>query len=347
VRDGSTFSAKPAAAQELDPCLLVRVDGIDITTPEYLLYRHHAWANLGFDPDQLTVIPSRRHLELTLIEELIDRALLVSAAHQRQVSVPAHELELRHQTWIARLGGPDDLSDHLSQFGLEPDQLRELVRRELLAWRTTGLLTAGVEVSDRRVQQFYKRERDNPAHAALFVEPISADAAHIVIDASLAEMTARLERQGIEGEALDGMLSDLLARRRTLAETIRETADSGADFDALAAAFSEDPDTLDRGGSLGTVTPGMLAEPLERVVFALEAGQIGPVVHTARGFHVVKVLARRPARLRSLEEVQTGIHNLLVSRDRATVLEEWLESKRTGARIVAGPTLAALIAENS
>lgn len=87
---------------------------------------------------------------------------------------------------------------------------------------------------------------------------------------------------------------DLLAKLKT-----------GADFAELAKAKSQDPGSAAKGGDLGFFARGRMVGPFEDAAFGLkEAGAVSEVVETTFGFHIIKLEARRPAGIRSFDEVK-------------------------------------------
>jgi len=70
------------------------------------------------------------------------------------------------------------------------------------------------------------------------------------------------------------------------AEELRAKAALGADFAELARENSDGP-SGPQGGDLGTFTRGDLVPEFEAVVFGIQPGQIGPVVETPFGYHVI------------------------------------------------------------
>lgn len=83
------------------------------------------------------------------------------------------------------------------------------------------------------------------------------------------------------------------ARARQIAEEIHQKVLSEPDrFDELARARSEDG-SASRGGDLGAIGRGRLAAPFEKALFALDPGEIGPLVETDYGFHVIQRLERQ------------------------------------------------------
>jgi protein-disulfide isomerase len=71
-----------------------------------------------------------------------------------------------------------------------------------------------------------------------------------------------------------------------LAERLRRRAALGEDFAGLAQANSDGP-SASMGGDLGSFTRGDLTPAFERVVFGIKPGEIGPVVETPFGYHVI------------------------------------------------------------
>jgi len=101
------------------------------------------------------------------------------------------------------------------------------------------------------------------------------------------------------------------------AERILAQIQAGADFAALAKAYSQDSSTRESGGDLGFFPQGILVAPeVEDAAFALQPGQFSGVVTSPLGFHIVQVVERDPARPVSPE-------NLRLMQDRA--VQDWIE----------------------
>jgi peptidyl-prolyl cis-trans isomerase D len=78
----------------------------------------------------------------------------------------------------------------------------------------------------------------------------------------------------------------------------------GADFAALARANSEDPSSSGKGGDMGFVDRGQTVEEFETAIFTLPLNQVSSVRSKDFGYHIVKVVERRPAGYRAFEEVR-------------------------------------------
>jgi peptidyl-prolyl cis-trans isomerase D len=97
----------------------------------------------------------------------------------------------------------------------------------------------------------------------------------------------------------------LLATREEAEKVLAEARKSPQQFAELAKKHSQDTSSAEKGGDLGLNAKGALAsKALEDAIFRLKANEIGDVVQTEFGFHVIRVTAIQPGKSRSLEEVR-------------------------------------------
>lgn len=78
----------------------------------------------------------------------------------------------------------------------------------------------------------------------------------------------------------------------------------GADFAKLAAQYSEDPGSKDKGGEYGWMSKGQTVPNFETSAFSLKKGEISNLVKTEYGFHIIQVLDREDPKVKSFEEVK-------------------------------------------
>jgi peptidyl-prolyl cis-trans isomerase SurA len=72
------------------------------------------------------------------------------------------------------------------------------------------------------------------------------------------------------------------------AKAVKQMADDGQSFAALARRYSEGPGAED-GGLLGSFRRGELAPTLEQAAFALQVGEVSPPIVSPQGVHLIKV----------------------------------------------------------
>ncbi len=95
------------------------------------------------------------------------------------------------------------------------------------------------------------------------------------------------------------------AAAKTKAESIVKQLRAGADFAKLARENSGDPSSSGKGGDMGFVDRGMTVEPFDTAAFSIPLNTISdPIRSKEFGYHIIKVLERRPGGYRSFEEVR-------------------------------------------
>jgi parvulin-like peptidyl-prolyl isomerase len=90
---------------------------------------------------------------------------------------------------------------------------------------------------------------------------------------------------GVSADATDTTRAE--ARRK--AESIRAELLAGKDFAALAEQYS-DCLSKTRGGDIGTFRREWMIKPFWDAAFKQKPGEIGPIVETSFGFHIIQVL---------------------------------------------------------
>lgn len=115
-------------------------------------------------------------------------------------------------------------------------------------------------------------------------------------------------------------LRQVLTHNRERAQTARRELLEGADFGDVARRYSEDP-SAPYGGVQGELAREDLPEAFAEVIFALEPGEVSPVVEADYGYHVFQVTARLPARVVPFEEAEPR----LAERIREERARAWLD----------------------
>ncbi len=81
----------------------------------------------------------------------------------------------------------------------------------------------------------------------------------------------------------------ILVKTEKEANTVLERLKKGEKFANVAREVSRCPSGK-RGGDLGTFSRGRMVKEFEKAAFALQKGQISPIVKTQFGYHVIKRL---------------------------------------------------------
>jgi peptidyl-prolyl cis-trans isomerase SurA len=88
----------------------------------------------------------------------------------------------------------------------------------------------------------------------------------------------------------------LIAYNKILA--LKKRIENGEDFATVAKGLggSEDPSVVQNGGDLGYFTAFQMVFPFEEAAYTTPVGKISSIVRTRFGYHILKVVAERPAR---------------------------------------------------
>jgi peptidyl-prolyl cis-trans isomerase D len=106
------------------------------------------------------------------------------------------------------------------------------------------------------------------------------------------------------------------------AESILTQVKAGADFAELAKKVSQDEASAANGGDLDYFGRGRMVKEFEGAAFSLAPGSISDLVKTQYGYHIIKVVDKKPAATRPFEEVRQQIADQLAYERAQTQVSE-------------------------
>ena len=228
--------------------------------------------------------------------DFIDRMLVLAAAREAGIAVPVEQVDREILKLKAEYHG-SGFNEALAEGRLSQQELHERTRARLMTERYfVEEIFAREAVTDPEIEAYYQE------HAEEFAQLEEVRAAQIVVKTSD-------EARRVQGELRNGMSFDEAARR-----------------------FSLSPDAK-AGGDLGFFTRGVMPAVFDKVCFNLSPGRVSEITSSEYGFHLFKVLEKRPARKRSLEEVRPQVEQLLLRNKHAQAQERRIEELRERAKI--------------
>lgn len=275
----------------------------------------------GFKPADFEEM-QRRQLLASRLQEIVKSGVHVSDAEIKERF--RFENEKRNLRFV-RLAAADFLgqaqitdADVEAYFAKRGEAYRtpERVRVDLIEFRAQDFADQ-VTPSDAEVEAYYQ------AHLDDYQFPEEVRARHILFRV-----------------APDAAPADKAAARKQ-GEEVLAKAKGGADFAALAKEYSQDSNAAE-GGDLGSFGRGVMTPAFEQAAFALAPGQIGDVVETPFGFHVIKVEGKTPERSEPLEAVRPAIVTTLKTQKGRQ--EAAARAEAAHERLLDGERLAAVAA---
>jgi len=186
-----------------------------------------------------------------------------------------------------------------------------------------------VAPTDADIEKYYK----DPLNAAQFTAPETASVEYVVLDlaaikkgitvsdkdlreyytANEKRYTTVEERRAshILVKADKDASADVKAKAKAKAEALlAEVKKNPASFAEVARKNSDDDSSASKGGDLEfSARDGLAAKPLADAVFSLKVDEIGPLVETEFGYHIVKLTAIRGGDKRPFDAVRAEIES--------------------------------------
>jgi peptidyl-prolyl cis-trans isomerase D len=238
----------------------------------------------------------RNELTMKLLRDMVTQAVVLSDAQARQAYDQSHAqvavayLEVLSSDFFPQIHPTDQQVQQFYKENGETFREPERVKADYILYDPIKL-GEKVNPTDKEIADFYKSNLKS-----LFSYPDRVRARHILI--------------GVAPNASD---KDRAAAKAK-AEKILEQLKKGADFAKLAAQYSDDPGSRERGGDLGFFERGQMIKPFEDAAFALKPGQLSGVVETRFGYHIIQVEEAKPAHTDTLVQAKLRIIELLRER---------------------------------
>jgi peptidyl-prolyl cis-trans isomerase SurA len=179
---------------------------------------------------------------------------------------------------------------------------------------------------------------------------------HITVsDAEVDLYLAQMKAQGGDEEYLVAHIlvvipeqanADQIEAKRRRAEEALKNIRSGADFAQVAAGFSDASDALS-GGNLGWRPAGRLPSVFADTVRNMKVGDVSPVLRSAAGFHIVKLLDRRSHKEPALVDQTHARHILIRVNEITSEADAKAKIERIKDRIDAGAAFDEMARLNS
>jgi peptidyl-prolyl cis-trans isomerase C/foldase protein PrsA len=231
-----------------------------------------------------------------VLDQLIVRLILLRAAREAKIAVSTEEVD--RELMRLRLDyAPERFDEVMSQGGQSLADLKKSTAERLTIQKLfREQVYSRVGVTEEEIGAYYDE------HLGDFHQPDEVRAAQIVV------------------------------RTAEQARSIEHKIRSGKDFGEMARTYSLSPDAK-RGGDLGYFPRGQMPRQFDEVIFRLKVNQVSGVVRSEYGFHLFKLVARRPARQKRLPEVRGQIEQKLASDKREQAQAEYVKMLRDKAAI--------------
>jgi peptidyl-prolyl cis-trans isomerase C len=294
--------------QNKDTVIYVDESGITLGELRSEMHRQMLHMPQGLSEGQVKAYQARS--TQIAIENLIVRLLLEREMNRSGILISQDEVEVAKKTLEEGLGEGRTLTMLIAEVNLPMDVLEANLRLDLFKNKVLEdkFQEAWAKIDDEYAKKYYDEHPDE------FTQPEGRYASHILI---------RVPQDADESAR---------TKARNKAEEVRTALLEGADFAQLAATTSECASRT-RGGDLGFIPRGREAPAFEEAVYSQPIGQIGAVVESPVGFHVIKVTREQEERVVPFDEVRQVLVNGLKRREQQRIIAEYIQGLRERALI--------------
>jgi peptidyl-prolyl cis-trans isomerase SurA len=264
----------------------------------------------SMDSNAPTDDAGREQLQKVALDSLINKKLIEQKAKELNVKISDEEVrqaieDVKKSNNITQ----DNLVAALAARGISFDEYKAQLKEQLERVRLIGMeVRSKIQISEKEMRDYYAANSASfQVEEAYRVRQIFFKLSPTATDEEKKRVTAK-------------------------AAKVLQEAKKGADFAGLARKNSEDQSAKD-GGDLGFLKKGELLPEFENVLVKLKPGEVGGLITTAAGLHIIKLEEYRQGKQRTFETAKPEIEDLLFKKKSEERFTQWLEDLRKGAAI--------------
>jgi peptidyl-prolyl cis-trans isomerase C len=279
----------------MPPDIVAQVNGDSITVAEFTAELFPLVEDYQTPPTRQEEVDFK-NLKKALLDQLIEKKLVLNEAQKMGITVSDDELEDAFDS--IKRSYPQGRFDEMVRDEAARRQWKESLYQRLLIEKVINRVSQiTTPIDEPTLLKYYKKHRSD------FMLPEQVRVRQIVVK----------DRQEAEG---------LLRRIKR-----------GDSFEELARRHSIGPEA-EMGGDLGFFGRGDMPEEFD-VVFSLKVGETSNVVQSPYGYHIFQVMARRGQSESSFDEVKEQVRKMLVREEEDESFRDWLKKikKRAGVRV--------------
>ena len=262
--------------------------------------------------------------KLEVLRTLIDNEIMLQRAEKLGLLATDTDVDAKFNELKAPYT-QEEFQKQLKERNLTQEDLKAQLRRDLSILRLFNReITSKISISDQEISDFYNNNK------SMFNLPEPTIHMAQIVVTKQADPNVRNLKQ-------DKATSDDQAKKKIA--MIRRRIDSSEDFGILAQSYSEDPATTQNGGDLGFIPESALdkvSPEFRRLVLATPPGRITPMIPSAEGYRIIKIISREPAGQRELNDpkVQQNIRETLLNRKDQMLKHAYYEVARNETKVI-------------
>jgi len=301
------------------PEVVAKVNGVDIQS-KYIEFRLNQILRNAKRP----LTP---HETNSVVKDLIEKEVVRELVHQqgekKNLEIDSGLIEKEMEALRKPYDSDEEFEKALAARKISQEDLKhsmtvDINARQLLNEQIKGKIT----IADADVKKYYEDNkkkfhrpeayRTRHIFAAIFPPDMLRSTPVAELQSKKEELTKKAE------EKIDGLLKELK---------------EGANFEELAKEKSDDEASRENGGDLDVIYKGVIDPAFDEAVEKLNPGETTGKVQTQFGFHIIKLIEKRPAEQAPFNELEKAIQKHLFMEEAKKLVEVYIEDLRKEATI--------------
>ncbi len=249
------------------------------------------------------------NIKTQLVENFIMRTVLENEIERRKIVAEEKDIKEVVDRMRSQIEPGQKFEEFLKANKMTLEELNKNIAAEIKVKKMVAMeLDGKTKPTRREISKFYNENKER------FIVPESVHLRHILV--------AINEKDDDKTKA----------QKKEKIENLRRQIAEGADFAELAKKNSDCP-SKESGGDLGSITRGQTVKPFEDAAFSQKIKEIGPVITTDYGYHIIQVLERNPEKKIALDDVRDKISNYLEQQKQSDAFAKLMDKLRAKADI--------------
>ena len=244
-----------------------------------------------------------------VLEQLIGTALLYQESKKEGIKVDQKAVDERLEQWKKQFPNEEEYKKAMSNANLSVPQMKQDITKGMTIEKfIVERFVDKTTVPEKEIKAYYESRLN------LFKQPEQVKASHILIK--------------VDPKAKESEKEDALKKIRD----IQKKQVKGDDFAKLAKEYSQGPSNA-KGGDLGYFKRGQMVPAFEEVAFKLKPGEVSDIVKTRFGYHLIKVVDKKPESTIPYEEIKDRLGQYLKQEIVQKELKQLVEKLRKEAKV--------------
>jgi peptidyl-prolyl cis-trans isomerase C len=253
----------------------------------------------------------KANMKKRLIDDFVIRNLLLDELNRQKITATDKDVGDAVDQLKSNLPPGVTIEELMKKNQVTKEQMNEELRFGIKINKLVlASLDGKTKPTNKEINIFYQKNKDK------FKMPESVHVRHILV-AKAADDDEKTK-----------------AEKKMKAEGIRKQLLGGADF-AETALKSSDCPSKQAGGDLGTFPRGQMVKPFEDAAFSQKKDEIGPMVETEFGYHIIQVLEKNSSKTMDLDnDMKEKIIAFLTQQKQQEAFDRLIKNLREKAKIV-------------